>query len=177
MIFIGYSFRSERAGWLVYENSVCTPGPLAGLITFERSVSRREKRRVLPPAAECCEGVSSSGSTSTVQRHAALSDLALELKDRSPPAQFPPGRSDKRGREGRLRSPAKGEIPFTSRRRKAGTLYSAGFETARSNVIRPASGFRALRAFIYSSQSARSVRKPQPTKIFSAFDLRTNQAG
>jgi hypothetical protein len=38
-IFIGYSFRDARAGWLVYENAACAPEPLAGLLMIERAVS------------------------------------------------------------------------------------------------------------------------------------------
>jgi hypothetical protein len=55
-----------------------------------------------------------------------------------------------------LRSPAKGETPFAFRRRKASTLYFADLETARPNVNRPASGFRAPKEFPYSSEPARS---------------------
>jgi hypothetical protein len=96
------------------------------------------------------------GPTSTVPRHAALSDLAFKLENRGRPAQFFPGRSDKRGCEGRLRSPAKGEIPFTFRCRMRSLNVMPELETTRSNVIRQASGSRAQTAFSYTSHPARA---------------------
>jgi hypothetical protein len=159
-IFIGCDYRRERAGWLVYEEAVCAWSPLACPLTFERAVSgRAEKQKELPPAAEGCEGVSSPGSTSTVRRHARLSDLALEFKDRGRPAEIPEG-GWTRGRVfGRLRSTVKVEIPFTSRRRRRALEHLAGIETELSNVSRQASGFRARKVFTYTSRLARSERE------------------
>jgi hypothetical protein len=124
-IFIGYSFRAEPVGWLEYENAVCARNPLACLLTIERAVSS-SKTRELPPTAERCSGVSSPGSTSTVRRHARLSDLPGGISTRGRRTQTP-----RRGRTsgrvfGRLRSGVKPEIPFTSRRPEAATLYFAG---------------------------------------------------
>jgi hypothetical protein len=59
-------------------------------------------------------------------RHARLSDLALEFADGGPSWKSPQGGRISWRVFGRLRSPAKGEIPFTSRRPKAGTLHSPG---------------------------------------------------
>jgi hypothetical protein len=124
-IFIGCGLGDVYADWLVYGKGVCARTPLACLLTIERAVSS-SKAGELPPAAELFEGVSSSGSTSTVRRHARLSDLPWEISARGRRTQTPRRGRTRRRVFGRLRSGVKPEIPFTSRRPEAGILYFAG---------------------------------------------------
>ena len=92
--FYRYDFRAVRVPWLECVNGLPLRILPAGLTTFARALCNRDEYRV-PAFGGLDVGVSNSSSTSTVQSHARLSDLASELPQGDRGA-IGGGRSDKR---------------------------------------------------------------------------------
>jgi hypothetical protein len=173
-IIVGCSSRDERAGRLECGNAVCARIPLACLLTFGRSFSMRANREAsYRLRRNNADEFRAQARPQPSEDTPASPTSALEAEVRGRLCKIRPKGGRTSGRVfGRLRSGVKPEIPFKSRRPKAGTAHFVGTRRGSPKRNQASQRFPSAKGVRLFELTGAFVTKTATDKIFSGIRSR-----